>query len=233
MTVTLFPRKDFEGSTFVVDRSHSVMSNTPIGHGATSIRLSTASDAVLLVGARAGRDSRCSSVVHPTFHTSVGQRRGENRVRKRRALGAHHAVRATRPFPCRHYDRGRLPRQLVQRGGRHWYVQDMVAVAAAIWAPFLIRLDFNGVSFTADDKLFDVRGEFIKLARADKVFNFRQGMANPVLVERVGVFKGVAASPSLPVSLPKWPSSTSSAVYSPTVRSSTAPISRATSWPTS
>jgi hypothetical protein len=73
-------------------------------------------------------------------------------------------------------------------------------VAAAIWAPFLIRLDLNGVSFAADDKLFDVRGEFIKLLRADKVFNFRQGMVNPILVERVGVLKGVAGK-SLPACL--------------------------------
>lgn len=48
MTVTLFPRKDIEGSGFVVDKSHSVMSNTPVGHAATSMRLSAASDAALL-----------------------------------------------------------------------------------------------------------------------------------------------------------------------------------------
>ena len=95
---------------------------------------------------------------------------------------------------------GDFPGNLSSEADATTYIQDMVAVAAAIWAPFLIRLHFNGVSFAADDKLFDVRGEFIKLARADDVFDFRKGMANPVLVERVGRLKGVAGK-SLPACL--------------------------------
>jgi len=95
---------------------------------------------------------------------------------------------------------GDFPGNLSSEADATAYVEDIFAVAAAIWAPFLIRLDFNGVTFAADDKLFDVRGEFIKLARADEVFNFRKGMANPVLVNRVGVFKGVAGK-SLPACL--------------------------------
>lgn len=95
---------------------------------------------------------------------------------------------------------GDFPGNLSSEANATTYVQDTVAAAAAIWAPFLIRLDFSGVSFAADDELFNVRGEFIKLARADEVFNFRQGMANPVLVDRVGLRKNVAGK-SLPACL--------------------------------
>jgi len=95
---------------------------------------------------------------------------------------------------------GDFPGNVTSEANATTYVQDTVAAAAAIWAPFLIRLDFDGVSFAADDDLFDVRGDFLKLARADEVFDFRRGMANPVLVERVGIRKNVAGK-SLPACL--------------------------------
>ena len=201
MTVTLFPRKDFEGSRFVVDKSHSVMSNTPIGHGATSMRLSADSDAVLLCRREGWQGQslfkRGQADLPHLGRPSQGGKTGlGNDVR---------SVRIT-PFGLRvHFHvvtttAGAFPGNLTSEADATTYVEDLFAVAAAIWAPFLIRLDFNGVSFAADDKLFDVKGEFIKLARADEVFNFRQGMVNPVLVNRVGVFKGVAGK-SLPACL--------------------------------
>ena len=201
MTVTLFPRKDFEGSRFVVDKSHSVMSNTPIGHGATSVRLSAASDAVLLCRREGWQGQSLfkrgrADIPHLGRPTQGGRTGLGNDVRSLRitpfGLRVHfHVVTTTT---------GDFPGNLSNEADATSYVQDLVAAAAAIWAPFLIRLDFNGVSFAADDKLFDVRGEFIKLLRADEVFNFRQGMVNPILVERVGLRKSVVGK-SLPACL--------------------------------
>ena len=201
MTVTLFPRKDFEGSGFVVDKSHSVMSDTPIGHGATSMRLSAASDAVLLCR-REGWQGQSLFKRGPADVPHLG------RPSQGGKTGLGNDVRSVRitPFGLRvqfHVvttTTGDFPGNLSTEADATTYVENLVAVAAAIWAPFLIRLDLNGVSFTADDELFDVRGQFIKLAAADKVFNFRQGMVNPVLVERVGIFKGVVGK-SLPACL--------------------------------
>ena len=201
MTVTLFPRKDFEGSRFVVDRNHSVMTDTPIGHGATSMRLSADSDAVLLCR-REGWQGQSLFKRGPADLPHLG------RPAQGGKTGLGNDVRSVRitPFGLRvHFHvvtttSGDFPGNLSSEADATTYVQDTVARAAAIWAPFLIRLDFNGVSFAADDKLFDVRGEFIKLARADEVFDFRQGMANPVLVDRVGIRKAVAGK-SLPACL--------------------------------
>lgn len=201
MTVTLFPRKDFGGSSFVVERSHSVMSDTPIGHGATSARLSAASDAVLLYR-REGWQGQSLFKRGPADLPHLG------RPSQGGKTGLGNDVRSVRitPFGLRvHFHvvtttAGDFPGNLESEADATTFVQDTLAVAAAIWAPFLIRLDFNGVSFAADDDLFDVRGEFVKLARADEVFNFRQGMANPVLVERVGRLKSVAGK-SLPACL--------------------------------
>jgi hypothetical protein len=201
MTVTLFPRKEFEGSRFVVDKSHSVMSNTPIGHGATSMRLSAASDAVLLCRREGWQGQKLfkrgrADVPHLGRPTQGGRTGLGNDVR---------SVRIT-PFGLRVQFHvvtktdGTFPGNLSNETNATTYCEDIFAVAAAIWAPFLIRLDFNGVSFAADDELFDVKGEFIKLTRAKKVFSFRQGMVNPVLVNRVGLFKGVAGK-SLPTCL--------------------------------
>lgn len=198
MTVTLFPRKDFEGSSFVVNQNHSVMSDTPIGHGATSMRLSAASDAALLCR-REGWQGQSLFKRGPADLAHLG------RPSQGGKTGLANDVRSVRitPFGLRiHFHvvtttGGDFPGNLSSEADATQYVQDTVAAAAAIWAPFLIRLDFNGVSFAADDKLFDVRGQFIKLARADEVFEFRKGMANPVLVERVGLLKGVAGK-SLP-----------------------------------
>ena len=201
MTVTLFPRKDFEGSGFVVDKSHSVMSDTPIGHGATSMRLSAASDAVLLCR-REGWQGQSLFKRGPADLPHLG------RPTQGGKTGLGNDVRSVRitPFGLRiHFhvvttSGGDFPGNISSEATATTYVENVVAAAAAIWAPFLIRLDFQGVSFAADDDLFDVRGDFIKLARADKVFNFRQGMANPVLVERVGLRKNVAGK-SLPACL--------------------------------
>jgi hypothetical protein len=198
MSVTLFPRKDFEGSSFVVDKSHSVMSDTSIGHGATSMRLSADSDAVLLCR-REGWQGQSLFKRGPADLPHLG------RPSQGGKTGLGNDVRSVRitPFGLRvHFHvvtttNGGFPGNLSSEASATTYVQDTVARAAAIWAPFLIRLDFNGVSFAADDELFDVRGQFIKLARADEVFNFRQGMANPVLVNRVGLRKNVAGK-SLP-----------------------------------
>lgn len=201
MTVTLFPRKDFEGSSFVVDENHSVMSDTPIGHGATSMRLSADSDAVLLCR-REGWQGQSLFKRGPADLPHLG------RPAQGGKTGLGNDVRSVRitPFGLRvHFhvvttSGGDFPGNLSSEANATTYVQDTVAAAAAIWAPFLIRLDFSGVSFAADDELFNVRGEFIKLARADEVFNFRQGMANPVLVDRVGLRKNVAGK-SLPACL--------------------------------
>lgn len=201
MSVTLFPRKDFEGSRFVVDKNHSVMSDTPIGHGATSMRLSAASDAVLLCR-REGWQGQSLFKRGPADLPHLG------RPSQGGKTGLANDVRSVRitPFGLRvHFHvvtttSGDFPGNLASEADATTYVQETVAAAAAIWAPFLIRLDFAGVSFAADDELFDVRGQFIKLARADEVFDFRQGMANPVLVQRVGLLKGVAGK-SLPACL--------------------------------
>lgn len=201
MTVTLFPRKDFGGSSFVVDENHSVMSNTPIGHAATSMRLSADSDAVLLCRREGWQGQSLfkrgrADLPHLGRPSQGGKTGLGNDVR---------SVRIT-PFGLRiHFHvvtttGGNFPGNLGNEADATTYVQNMFAVAAAIWAPFLIRLDFNGVSFAADDELFDVGGQFIKMARADEVFNFRQGMVNPVLVERVGLLKGVVGK-SLPACL--------------------------------
>ena len=201
MTVTLFPRKDFGGSSFVVDKSHSVMSNTPIGHGATSMRLSSASDAVLLYR-REGWEGQSLFKRGPADLPHLG------RPTQGGKTGLGNDVRSVRitPFGLRiHFHvvtktGGDLPGNLTSEADATTYVQNAVAAAAAIWAPFLIRLDFNGVSFAADNELFNVQGQFIKLARADEVFDFRQGMVNPVLVERVGLLKSVVGK-SLPACL--------------------------------
>lgn len=201
MTVTLFPRKDFEGSRFVVDRNHSVMSDTPIGHGATSMRLSAASDAVLLYR-REGWQGQSLFKRGPADLPHLG------RPSQGGKTGLGNDVRSVRitPFGLRvHFHvvtttGGDFPGNLASEADATAYVQNVVTAAAVIWAPFLIRLDFNGVSFAADDDLFDVRGDFIKLARADDVFDFRRGMANPVLVERVGLRKAVGGK-SLPACL--------------------------------
>ena len=201
MTVTLFPRKDFGGSAFVVDRNHSVMSDTPIGHGATSTRLSAASDAVLLCR-REGWQGQSLFKRGPADLPHLG------RPSEGGKTGLGNDVRSVRitPFGLRvHFHvvtttSGDFPGNLSSEATATTYVQDTVAAAAAIWAPFLIRLDFTGVSFAADDDLFDVRGDFVKLARADQVFDFRQGAANPVLVDRVGLRKNVAGK-SLPACL--------------------------------
>jgi len=201
VTVTLFPRKDFGGSAFVVDENHSVMSNTPIGHGATSMRLSAASDAALLCR-REGWQGQSLFKRGPADLPHLG------RPAQGGKTGLGNDVRSVRitPFGLRvHFHvvtttGGDFPGNLASEADATSFVQDVVAVAAALWAPFLIRLDFNGVSFAADNDLFNVRGEFIKLARADEVFDFRQGMANPVLVDRVGILKGVAGK-SLPACL--------------------------------
>ena len=201
MTVTLFPRKDFEGSGFVVDKSHSVMTDTPINHSATSMRLSAASDAVLLCR-REGWHGQSLFKRGPADLPHLG------RPSQGGKTGLGNDVRSVRitPFGLRvHFHvvtttAGDFPGNLASEADATAYVEDVVAAAAVFWAPFLIRLDFNGVSFAADDDLFDVRGEFIKLARADEVFDFRKGMANPVLVERVGRLKNVAGK-SLPACL--------------------------------
>jgi hypothetical protein len=201
VTVTLFPRKDFEGSGFVVEQSHSVMSNTPIGHSATSMRLSAASNAVLLCR-REGWQGQSLFKRGPANLPHLG------RPSQGGKTGLGNDVRSVRitPFGLRvrfHVvttTAGDFPGNLSNEATATTYVQDILAVAAAIWAPFLIRLDFNDVTFAADDDLFDVRGEFVKLARADEVFDFRRGMANPVLVDRVGIPKGVAGK-SLPACL--------------------------------
>ena len=201
MTITLFPRKEFEGSRVVVETSHSVMRDTPIGHGATSMRLSADSDAVLLCR-REGWQGQSLFKRGPANLPHLG------RPSQGGKTGLGNDVRSVRvtPFGLRvHFHvvtttSGDFPGNLASEADATSYVQDVLAVAAGIWAPFLIRLDLNGVSFAADDELFDVRGEFIKLARANEVFHFRQGMANPVLVERVGLFKGVAGK-SLPACL--------------------------------
>ena len=201
MSVTLFPRKDFEGSSFVVDRNHSVMSDTSIGHAATSMRLSADSDAVLLCR-REGWQGQSLFKRGPADLPHLG------RPSQGGKTGLGNDVRSVRitPFGLRvHFHvvtttGGDFPGNLSTEANATTYVQDTVAAAAAIWAPFLIRLDFNGVSFAADNDLFDVRGDFIKLARADEVFDFRQGMANAVLVDRVGVRKN-AAGKSLPACL--------------------------------
>lgn len=201
MTVTLFPRKDFEGSSFVVDRNHSVMSDTPIGHAATSTRISAASDAVLLCR-RQGWQGQSLFKRGPSDLPHLG------RPSQGGKTGLGNDVRSVRitPFGLRvHFHvvtttAGDFPGNLASEADATTFVEDTVAAAAVIWAPSLIRLDFNGVSFAADDELFDVHGEFIKLARADEVFDFRPGMANPVLVERVGLRKGVAGK-SLPACL--------------------------------
>lgn len=201
MSVTLFPRKDFEGARFVVDKNHSVMSDTPIGHGATSMRLSAASDAALLCR-REGWQGQSLFKRGPADLPHLG------RPAQGGQTGLANDVRSVRitPFGLRvHFHvvtttAGDFPGNLTSEAGATTYVQDTVAAAAAIWAPFLIRLDFQGVSFAADDELFEVRGEFIKLARADEVFNFRQGMANAVLVERMGRLKSIAGK-SLPACL--------------------------------
>jgi len=201
MTVTLFPRKDFGGSAFVVDRNHSVMSDTPIGHGATSTRLSAASDAVLLCR-REGWQGQSLFKRGPADLPHLG------RPSQGGKTGLGNDVRSVRitPFGLRvHFHvvtttSGDFPGNLGTEADATTYVQDMLTLAAGIWAPFLIRLDFNGVSFAADDELFDVRGQFIKLTRADEVFDFRQGMANPILVDRVGLLRGVAGK-SLPACL--------------------------------
>ena len=200
MTVTLFPRKNFEGASFVVDKSYSVMTDTPIGHSATSMRLSAAADAVLLYR-RAGWEGQSLFKRGPANISHLG------RPSEGGKTGLGNDVRSVRitPFGLRvHFHvvtttTGDFPGNLTDATFTA-YIQDVVAAAAVIWAPFLIRLDFNGVSFAADDDLFDVRGQFIKLARADEVFDFRQGMANPVLVERVGRLKSVAGK-SLPACL--------------------------------
>jgi len=198
MSVTLFPRKDFEGSRFVVDKNHSVMSDTPIGHGATSMRLSADSDAVLLCR-REGWQGQSLFKRGPADLPHLG------RPSQGGKTGLGNDVRSVRitPFGLRvHFHvvtttSGDFPGNLSSEASATSYVEDTVAAAARIWAPFLIRLDFTGVSFAADDELFDVRGQFVKLARANEVFDFRQGVANPVLVERVGLRQGVAGK-SLP-----------------------------------
>jgi len=201
MTVTLFPRKDFGGSSFVVDKSHSVMSDTPIGHGATSMRLSADSDAALLCRREGWQGQSLfkrgtADLPHLGRPTQGGKTGLANDVR---------SVRIT-PFGLRvHFHvvtttGGDFPGNLSSEATATTYVQDVVTAAAAIWAPFLIRLDFHGVSFAADDDLFDVRGDFGKLRRAEDVFDFRQGMVNPVLVERVGLRKNIAGK-SLPACL--------------------------------
>ena len=201
MTVTLFPRKDFGGSSFVVDENHSVMSNTSIGHGATSMRLSSDADAVLLFR-REGYEGQSLFKRGPADLPHLG------RPSQGGKTGLGNDVRSVRitPFGLRVQFHvvtktgGDLPGNLASEADATTYVQNAVAAAAAIWAPFLIRLDFNGVSFAADNELFNVQGQFLKLTRADEVFNFRQGMVNPVLVERVGIVKSVVGK-SLPACL--------------------------------
>lgn len=198
MTVTLFDRQDFKGTAFAVDRSHSVMSDTPIGHGAMSMRLSAGADAVLLCR-REGWQGQS------LFTSGVGDVSHLGRPSQGGRTGLGNDVRSVRitPFGLRvHFHictttSGDFPGNLASEADATTFAQAAVAAAAAIWAPFLVRLDLTGVSFAADDDLFDVKGDFVKLARADEVFDFRQGQANPVLVDRVGLRKGVAGK-SLP-----------------------------------
>jgi len=164
------------------------------------MRLSAASDAVLLYR-RAGWEGQSLFKRGPANISHLG------RPSEGGKTGLGNDVRSVRitPFGLRvHFHvvtttTGDFPGNLTDATFTA-YIQDVVAAAAVIWAPFLIRLDFNGVSFAADDELFDVRGEFIKLARADEVFNFRPGMVNPVLVDRVGIRKAVVGK-SLPACL--------------------------------